>query len=236
MSPFGKLFQGFKSLRDLPARALAIGQGKAAIVALLTLLSLSTPGCSVMHNGFGALTKNNSWNDTVVVLRNRSYSAKAWHRRKQNFCTERHNQDFCNGFRAGYEAVCTGSNGCTPAYPPNEYWSWEYQSGEGQARTSAWFTGYPHGVRAAEEEGASNWHQIQFSPDMNNQLQNTAALNQPMGGYPYSAAQPQGGVAGPAGMIGSPQAAPMMQPEMFGPELSIPSGGLPSSRAVPRVQ
>ncbi len=237
MSPIGKLLRGTSSPRDLPSRALAKGRGKAAIVAVLTLMSISTTGtgCSVMHNGFTAMTKNNSWNDTVVVLRNRSYSAKAWHRRKQNFCNERHNQDFCNGFRAGYESVCNGSDGCTPAFPPSEYWSWEYQSGEGQARTSAWFTGYPHGVRAAEEEGNANWHHLQMSPGMQNLYQNAGVMNQSGAEYSnYDQMLP--GTLPAGGMSGVPQPAPQMNSTLMSPELEGPVNGLPSSSVVPRVQ
>ncbi len=183
MSPYSTVFHRLIGPRDMLA-AFALERKKAVCLTALALLTLATSGCSVVHNGYTAMTRNGSWNDTVVVLRNRSFSAKAWHRRKQNFCNEKHSQDFCNGFRAGYEAVCSGSNGCSPDFPPSEYWSWEYQSGEGQARTSAWFAGYPHGVRAAEEEGTANWHQIQMSANMQAQYQNTGVLTHEGALYP----------------------------------------------------
>lgn len=237
MSPDERIFQGTSSPRDLPTKSWALGRRQAAVVAVLALMSISTAGCSVVHNGFTALTNNNSWNDTVVVLRNRSYSAKAWHKRKHNFCNEKHQQDFCNGFRAGYEAVCSGSDGCTPAFPPSEYWSWEYQSGEGRARTSAWFTGYPYGVQAAEEEGAANWHQIQLSPNMRNQLQN-ASMQSQYAGAPYQPpGVPQGGESViPMGAIGGPLPAPHLTPETQGPAMTPPPGGLPSTGVVPNIQ
>ena len=55
----------------------------------------------------------------------------------------------------------------------------------------AWFAGYPHGVRAAEEEGAANWHQLQMSAGMQSQFQNTGVLNSSRGclsnsGYDWS--------------------------------------------------
>jgi hypothetical protein len=193
MSPNWKSSRGQKnSPRNLPARILpsgisALEPWKTVVIATLALLALGTPGCSVMHNGYTALTSNGSWNDTVVVLRNRSFSAKAWHRRKHHFCNEKHSQDFCNGFRAGYEAVCGGSNGCTPAFPPSEYWSWQYQSAEGQAKTAAWFAGYPHGARAAEEEGTANWNQIQMSAGMQQQFQNAGILKHEGTIYPIPA-------------------------------------------------
>lgn len=237
MSPDERIFQGTSSPRALPTKSWALGRRQATVVAVLALMSISTTGCSIVHNGYTALTNNNSWNDTVVVLRNRSYSAKAWHKRKHNFCNEQHQQDFCNGFRAGYEAVCSGSDGCTPAFPPSEYWSWEYQSGEGRARTSAWFTGYPYGVQAAEEEGTANWHQIQLSPNMRNQLQN-ASMQSQYTGAPYQA---PGVVHGgepisPMGAAGGPLQAPQLTPELQGPAMTPPRGGLPSPGVVPNIQ
>lgn len=235
MSPFGKLYRGTLSPRDLPTKGLK-GRGKAAISMVLALLSLTPTGCTVVHNGYSAMTKNTSWNDTVVVLRNRSHSAKSWHRRKHHFAGEKYNQDFCNGFRAGYEAVCGGSDGCTPAFPPSEYWSWEYQSGEGQARTSAWFTGYPHGVRAAEEEGAGNWHQIQMSPNMRNQLQGAKPVATGSSGSPLPAPSGYDGGVVPTGQPGLPFPSPIGEPHLIGPSPSDAGFGLPSYGVVPQVQ
>lgn len=228
MSPFWKLIHGTSGPRNSPAKKLAKGRRKAAIVAALTLVTLTTAGCSVVHNGYSAVSKNGSWNDTVVVLRNRSHSAKSWHRRKQNFCNEKHMSDFRNGYRAGYEAMTSGSDGCTPAYPPSEYWSWEYQSGEGQARTSAWFAGYPHGVRAAEEEGTAHWHQIQLSAGMQSQLQGAGMMTHQGAVYPIpDTSSPAYGMPVP-NMTGEPIAAPAA--EYFGPVTGsasdLPVGGL----------
>lgn len=233
MSPFWKSIRGSSGPRNLPAQLLAKGRRKAAVVAALTLMTLSTAGCSVVHNGYTAMSKNNSWNDTVVVLRNRSHSAKSWHRRKQNFCNERHCQDFCNGFRAGYEAMASGSDGCTPAFPPSEYWSWEYQSGEGQARTSAWFSGYPHGVRAAEEEGHANWNQIQMSAGLQNQLQNAGIMTHQGAVYPIPDTSGPVSALPTPNMSGAPIPAPASQG--FAPAIG-PGGGLPVQGLVPSVQ
>ena len=126
--------------------------------AFLGLVSLLMSGCSILGNGYNAVARNGTWDDTVITLRNRSFSAKAWHRRKHRFCREKYVKDFCAGFRAGYEDVANGSDGCTPAFPPNSYRSWQYQSSEGLAKSQAWFAGYPHGARAAEEEGVTHWN------------------------------------------------------------------------------
>ena len=232
MSPFWKLIRRSSSRKNLPAQLLAKGRRKAAMLAALTLLTISTSGCSVVHNGYTAFSRNSSWNDTVVVLRNRSNSAKSWHRRKQNFCNEKHSQDFCNGYRAGYEAMCSGSDGCTPAFPPSNYWSWEYQSGEGQARTSAWFAGYPQGVRAAEEEGAANWHQLQMSAEMRSQFQDAGVLTQQGAVYPIPDSYEPGGLPTP-NMSGMPIPAP--DSAGFVP-MQDPNNGLPVQGYVPQIQ
>ncbi len=242
MSPFWKSNRGSSGPKHLPAQLLAKGRRKAAIVAALTLLTISTAGCSVVHNGYMAFSRSGTWNDTVVVLRNRSNSAKSWHRRKHNFCNEKHSQDFCNGYRAGYEAMCSGSDGCTPAFPPSNYWGWEYQSGEGQARTSAWFAGYPQGVRAAEEEGAANWHQLQMSAGMQNQFQNAGVLTHQGAVYPIpDSSGPNGLGPNSDGLGGLPtpnmSGAPIPAPSSgdFAP-MPGPSNGLPVQGVVPQIQ
>lgn len=135
--------------------------GQAVLCGVVLISGLS--GCSTLQNAQRAITNNGAWNETVLVMRNRTYSARAWHRRKHAFKCEKYIRDFAAGFRQGYEDVANGSDGCTPAFPPQNYWSWEYQSAEGQARSAAWFSGYPHGARAAEEDGVGNWAQIQMS-------------------------------------------------------------------------
>lgn len=185
MSPLRNALRGLGSPRALPSGGpTAEARTRAGILTALILITLSTAGCSVVHNGYTAMTSNGSWNDTVVVLRNRSLSAKAWHRRKQRFCREKHVKDFCNGFRAGYEATAAGADGCTPAFPPSDYWSWEYQSAEGQARTGAWFSGYPLGCQAAEEDGVSHWNQVPMSAGMQAEYQQAGLLEHEGALYP----------------------------------------------------
>lgn len=149
-------------------------QGTLLLACLMASLSCST-GCTLMHNAHKAMTHGSSWNEGVVVMRNRNWSSMAWHKRKHRFCGQRHMTDYCSGFRKGYEDVAGGSNGCTPAFPPQDYWGWEYQSGEGQARTSAWFAGYPEGARAAEEDGIGNWTHLQVGGMQPSTTQTTGA-------------------------------------------------------------
>lgn len=144
------------SLRRLVGMAL-VGMSSALI------------GCTSLSNIQESLRYNESWNDWVVSQRNAAWAARAWHLRKHHFCKEKYLDDFCAGFRAGYVDVASGSNGCTPAFPPQEYWGWKYQSAEGQGRVAAWFSGYPHGARAAEEDGVGHFTQIQMSSGIYNE-------------------------------------------------------------------
>ena len=77
---------------------LAKGRRKAAIVAALTLLTLTTAGCSVVHNGFTSrcpgTTLGTIRSSCCGIDRN---SAKSWHRRKQNFCNEKHSARLLQG-------------------------------------------------------------------------------------------------------------------------------------------
>jgi hypothetical protein len=132
----------------------------AAVLSLVCSLGLC--GCST-SSSLRSLSSSGTWNDTVETLRNRSFSAKAYYRRQSCFGNQRYSKDFKAGFRAGYEAIADGKPGCLPAFPPKEYWSWEFQSAEGQSRTAAWFEGFPIGVQAAREDGLNQWSRLQSS-------------------------------------------------------------------------
>lgn len=128
-----------------------------------------------------------TWNDAASKFRNRSMSSRSWHRHKNVYCNETCLNDFCSGYRQGYEDVARGSNGCTPNFPPREYWGWQHQSAEGQKKVSAWFAGYPHGARAAEEEGVGHWSQIQMSSTLQSQFVTAGVLpNQGHAVYPIT--------------------------------------------------
>ena len=85
-----------------------------------------------------------------------------------------------------------GGDGCNPAFPPRQYWGWKYQSSEGQAKVASWYAGYPHGARAAEEDGIGNWTQIQTSTNVQKNFSDSGKLGpgQTPGMYPMPAAQP----------------------------------------------
>jgi hypothetical protein len=84
-----------------------------------------------------------AYNDTTesVILgwRNHVWSKRAWYQQRHLFAAHPYVVDFGEGFRAGYLDVAGGGDGCVPVLPPRKYWSWRYQSPEGQAKTNAWF-------------------------------------------------------------------------------------------------
>lgn len=133
-----------------------------ALVPLLT-----STGCTMVSGISRKFSSSECLDEMILSMRNRAYSAKAWYKVKHRYKCHRYVNDFCAGFRAGYEDVANGSDGCTPAIAPREYWSWRYQSPEGQAKVAAWFEGYPLGVKAAEQCGIGYWGQIQTTMPMN---------------------------------------------------------------------
>lgn len=167
------------------------GSSTSRAAALLLLLAgMSATGCSTLGIIGQNLKYNDSFSDWVVGQRDSAWAAKAWHLRKHNFCNERYLKDFAEGFRAGYADVAAGSNGCTPALPPRKYWGWKYQSPEGQARVAAWFSGYPHGARAAEEDGIGGFSQIQVSSTAYNEYHQAGMIPQQTQMYPMAAPNP----------------------------------------------
>lgn len=120
-------------------------------------------GCSMLQGVQDYVDYNDLTDDFVVGWRNYVWANRAWSARKAVHACEPQFADFGEGFRAGYRDVAAGGNGCPPALPPRQYWSWKFQSPEGQAKIAAWFAGYPHGAKAADEDGAGNWRQIPVS-------------------------------------------------------------------------
>jgi hypothetical protein len=139
-----------------------VGRHLAGLV-LLAVVAIAGPGCSIFQGIGNYLAYNDSCNDFVLGYRNVVWSQQAWRARKFQFCDQPQFDAFGEGFRAGYQDVASGGSGCVPAIPPRKYWTWKYQTAEGQAKVAAWFAGYPYGAQAAQEEGAGNWQAIQVS-------------------------------------------------------------------------
>lgn len=160
---------------------------KLAFVLTTSAMSVSVTGCGGLQMASNSWSYNSAWNNFIVKHRNQGMAIKAWHRRKHHFCNEEYMDAFCDGFIAGYLAVADGGGDpCTPSFAPRQYWSWEYQSGEGQRKVASWFAGFPHGARAAEEDGVGNWSQLQTSYGVQNEYCQAGLLgeNQHPGMYP----------------------------------------------------
>ena len=204
----------------------------------------SMTGCNACTGAKNSWAYSGGWNSMMMGYRNEAWASKAWHSRKLQFCNEKHNHEFCEGFRAGYAEVADGGTGCNPAFPPRQYWSWKYQSSEGQAKVSSWYAGYPHGARAAEEDGIGNWTQIQTSTSIQNQYaqHNKLGDGQVAGMYPMPQAQPPAAAlakakadaanaeAAAAGvMVSTPIETPITNTTTFTPATSLPSLVNPSA-------
>jgi hypothetical protein len=186
-----------QSVRKTPVRT-SQRRRWAAIMMIGSALS-SFSGCTAWTGAQNAWQYNHYWNDTMMGYRQRTMATKAWHSRKHCYANQRYLKEFARGFKAGYMDVAAGGNGCTPAFPPREYWGWNYQSREGQARVSAWFSGYPYGAQAAEQEGVGNWTQIQTSRSIQNEYVNHGRMPSDFNGiYPVPPINPylQGSTAG----------------------------------------
>lgn len=146
---FAKRNAGRRAMR----RSLA---GTCMAVGILA----TSAGCSMIGNVGKSLAHNTALNETMLAFRNHSWSAKSWHSNQQRFCEQPHFDHFEAGYRAGYQSVASGGNGCAPPLPPRKYWGWTYQSPTGKAKADAWFAGFPYGAAAAEQDGLQNWSEL----------------------------------------------------------------------------
>ncbi len=130
---------------------------------VLACLVLGASGCSMTKGVRDHFAYNDTTNDFVMGWRNTVWARQAWHNQKHHFAGHAEFHALGAGFRDGYVDVATGGSGCPPSVPPRKYWSWKYQTAEGQCKVAAWFEGFAHGARAAEVDGADNFQDIQVS-------------------------------------------------------------------------
>jgi len=133
------------------------------LMLLVMLNTAALTGCSIGQSIGNYLAYNDTQNDFVMGWRNQVWARQAWHEQKYQFAGHQQFRAFGEGFRAGYVSVASGGGSCPPAVPPRKYWSWKYQTPEGQCKVAAWFEGFTYGAQAAESDGAGNFQQIQVS-------------------------------------------------------------------------
>ena len=200
-------------------------------VALVSLGLFATSGCTAVTGITNIFRYNNDLNEYIMSSRAYSMSGKSWHGRKHCFVDQKYLKDFQKVFRAGYMQVADSGSGCTPAFPPMDYWNWCYQSAEGQARVAAWFAGFPHGAQAAEEEGVGMWNQIQTSSAIQKQyVDHNRMPSQYNGLYPVPPFDRNRSLLGtgvqgeaPMGFIESEVVAPQIAPVPNIPPQVIPN-------------
>jgi hypothetical protein len=123
-------------------------------------------GCTVVTGIKNYVDYNTECDNLVIGWRDHIYSRRAFNRRINQMPATQYPESFRDGFIAGYHDVAKGGKGCPPAIPPRRYWSWKYQTAEGQCKVNEWFAGYPYGAKAAEEDGIGNYRDIQISSEV----------------------------------------------------------------------
>lgn len=233
-----------KTLCCLAALTLLTGSGCSGV--LVPAAAVSGP-----IQGMGQQFAYSDRVDRMVLgWRNKAFAHHAWSCRKHQFGGRACLAHFGHGFCQGYRDVAAGGNGCLPVVPPRSYWSWRYQTAEGQAKVAAWFDGYPAGAIAAAEDGAASWSQIQVSPAIEAQYAARGIGPPPGGPGPGMPGMP-GGPPGlppdelPPGPMGLPPLAPEVKkpvrvtpqaPRLTSdPRMGMPEGNSPTAR-MPAVQ
>jgi hypothetical protein len=126
-------------------------------VRLAALAALSLSGCCYYE-------LRDCCDDCSMNIRNEYLARMAWHRCNDAYDDHPYKSEFGHGFRDGFAAVASGSDGCCPSIPPRCYWSSCYWGCDGQAAANAWFDGYARGAIAAEAEGLSASGRILVRP------------------------------------------------------------------------
>jgi hypothetical protein len=129
----------------------------------IACLVISATGCQGFRGLNEYIQYNDPMNDLALGWRNRVWSQQAWHQQNDSFEDHRQYRALGQGFRDGFQNVASGGTGCPPPLPPRKYWTWKYQTAEGQAKVAAWFEGFAYGASAAEERGAGNFQEIAVS-------------------------------------------------------------------------
>lgn len=141
---------------------LHIARVYAAPVLLVSLLA--SAGCAPLRSLHDQVVYHHGINEVLVGSTNWLRAKGAWRSRQSHYSDVPHLHDFADGFQSGYRNVASGDDGCAPPLPPRKYWTSRFEDLEGQERVAAWFAGYPHGARAAVEDGFGAWRSVQVSP------------------------------------------------------------------------
>jgi len=127
---------------------------KAISAFAIIVMSIQSVGCVSQPGGM--------LEGPINGYRNHVWANRAYNLRYSD-CDRDFPEHFKQGFIDGYQDVCDGGDGYVPAVPPNDYWSFQYQSPEGAKCVNTWFKAYPLGVKAAREDGSGSFHEVYTS-------------------------------------------------------------------------
>lgn len=127
-------------------------------VVWLILVGIAVlPGCSMSRNALyntvvGPLHFERYSDEFWRRVRDKNLAEEAWER-AQGMAPQPYSKHYARGFKEGYVNYLTGGDGNTPLVPPRRYWSFFYQSPEGNEAIQDWFAGWRHGDAVAKESG-----------------------------------------------------------------------------------
>lgn len=200
-------------------------RSRLALLAMVAIWGL-LPGCTALKGLNNTLAYNSTSDSFITGWRDNVWAKRAYNVRAARLPVGQFEGSFREGFISGYRGVAQGGNGCPPALPPRKFWSWKYQSGEGQCKVQAWYQGYSYGATAADEDGLGNFREIQVSGPMEEALkahglgQNAPCINCGPDGKPLPP-NPMIDPQIPAETI-LPQQAPIQRPRVPVPAAAVP--------------
>ena len=102
--------------------------------------------------------------DFNFSLANKARASSAW---KEHFTPEQRRtltSDFAAGFKKGYYDTAMNKDCRVPPVAPPKYWSARYQTCEGQCKVQDWFSGYQHGISAAQSGNCPSFAEVPVGP------------------------------------------------------------------------
>lgn len=195
-------------------------------LSCLAITIASQTGCTLMTGLNNALAYSSATDDLVTGWRDTVWAKRAYNRRLPNLPVGQFESAFREGFIDGYHNVAQGGNGCQPAIPPRKYWSWKYQTAEGQCKVQAWYQGWSYGAKAAEEDGIGFYREIQVSGALEQSLRQHGygvadpnCPNCPTNTIPYESAMPLPVIEGASNLPTGPRVdaamPPSVRPQVF---------------------
>jgi len=240
-----KDLDGIPSIRRTWTQIMGLRQS----LMLFGFFALSS-GCGMAENFVHdtAFEVKRVSDETCEKIHNRRLANAAW--REVENSTERgsYSADYASGFKDGYASyLFAGGNGEPPSSLPGCYWGARYETPQGYQAIQDWFSGYRHGVVAAQQSGLrdlvvfpvgfsdpdlASYHpypvlpgspaRIQFAPTTPDQLEKPLPAPTPLPGQASELHPPRQGSPNSA-----EQRAPRLQPAGPGKPRGIESADKP---------